>query len=68
LRTFEVSLDTALRLADWIPAGVIKVAESGIDSAGDIHRLRQVGFDAFLVGEHLMRSGDPAEALRALLR
>ena len=68
LRTFQVSLDTALRLAERMPKGAIKVAESGIHTPDDIRRLRQAGFDAFLVGEHLMRSGDPAEALRALLQ
>ena len=68
LRTFEVSLDTSLKLAERMPAGVIKVAASGIHSAVDIHRLRQAGFDAFLVGEHLMRSGNPEQALQALLQ
>jgi indole-3-glycerol phosphate synthase len=68
LRTFEVSIKTSLLLAERMPDGVVKVAESGIDSAQDVNRLRAVGFDAFLVGEHLMRSGDPAEALRALLQ
>ncbi len=67
LNTFEVSLDTALRLAEKIPAGVVKVAESGIHSAADVARLRAAGYQAFLVGEHLMRSGDPAGALQALL-
>jgi indole-3-glycerol phosphate synthase len=67
LHTFEVNLQTALRLAQKIPAGAIKVAESGIHSAKDIQRLTAAGYDAFLVGEHLMKSGDPANALRALL-
>ncbi len=68
LRTFEVSLETSLRLVERIPDGVLKVAESGIHSAADVHRLRQAGFQAFLVGEHLMLSDDPAQALRALLQ
>ena len=67
LRTFEVDLATSLRLAARIPAGVVKVAESGIRSAADISVLRQAGFQAFLVGEHLMRSADPEHALRDLL-
>jgi indole-3-glycerol phosphate synthase len=50
-----------------IPAGVIKVAESGIDSAADIARLHDAGFDAFLIGESLMRAPNPGEALCALL-
>ena len=65
LRTFEVTLETSLRLADKIPAGTVKVAESGIESREDVRRL--AGFDAFLVGEHLMRSSDAAAALRELL-
>ena len=67
LHTFAVDLQTALRLAEQIPAGILKVAESGIRSAKDIQRLSEAGYDAFLVGEHLMTSGDPARELRALL-
>jgi indole-3-glycerol phosphate synthase len=46
---------------------VLKVSESGITAARDIERLRAAGFQAFLVGEHLMRSADPAAALNALV-
>ena len=67
LTTFEATLETSLRLAAHIPPGVLKVSESGIRSARDIERLREAGYQAFLVGEHLMKSPDPAEALRALL-
>jgi len=67
LNTFEVTLETSLRLAPHIPAGVLKVSESGIGSARDIERLREAGYQGFLVGEHLMKSADPAEALRTLL-
>ena len=67
LHTFEVSLETSLDLADQIPSGVVRVAESGIHSSVDIERLRAAGYEAFLVGEHLMKSGDPVAALRALL-
>jgi indole-3-glycerol phosphate synthase len=66
LHTFEVTLETSLRLVEKIPAGVIKVTESGIHSSADVQRLRDAGYDAFLVGEHLMKSKDPAAALRAL--
>jgi indole-3-glycerol phosphate synthase len=68
LRTFECSIETSLRLAPLIPPGVVKVSESGIRSAEDIHTLRQAGYNAFLIGEHFMRSRDPLGALRALLR
>lgn len=67
LRTFEVSLETSERLARRMPEGIVKVAESGIHSREDVERLRASGFHAFLVGEHLMKSGDPAAALRALI-
>ncbi|MGA3040522.1 MAG: indole-3-glycerol phosphate synthase TrpC [Bryobacteraceae bacterium] len=67
LNTFQVAIETSLRLAPRIPPGVLKVSESGIGSARDIERLRAAGYRAFLVGEHLMKSADPAEALRALL-
>ena len=67
LHTFEVSLETSLRLAEKIPTGVVRVAESGIHSSADVRRLHAAGYQAFLVGEHLMKSGDPAGALKALL-
>jgi indole-3-glycerol phosphate synthase len=67
LSTFEVSLDTSLALIDRIPPSVVRVTESGIFTAQDIARLRQAGFDAFLIGESLMRQPDPGVALEALL-
>lgn len=67
LTTFEVTLETSLRLAARIPDGVVRVAESGIHSAADVRRLMAAGFQAFLVGEHLMRATDPAASLRELV-
>jgi indole-3-glycerol phosphate synthase len=67
LHTFEVTLNNSFDLVKRIPAGIIKVAESGIDSAADIARLRDAGFEAFLVGESLMRAASPGDALRNLL-
>jgi indole-3-glycerol phosphate synthase len=67
LHTLRVDLNTSLRLAGMMPASVLKIAESGIESGDDIVRLRQAGFDAFLVGESLMRAPRPGEALQALL-
>jgi len=66
LHTFEVTLETSLRLAEKIPANVIKVSESGIQARADVARLAAAGFQAFLVGEHLMKSADPEAALREL--
>jgi indole-3-glycerol phosphate synthase len=66
LRTFSVHLDTSLRLSSLFPAGVLAVSESGILSADDVRLLGGAGYRAFLVGEHLMKSPDPAAALEAL--
>ncbi len=68
LRTFEVNPDTSLALVDRIPSGVVRVTESGISTAADIARLHKAGFDAFLIGESLMRQPDPGAALAALLK
>ena len=68
LRTFHVDLETAFRLAERFPAGVVRVAESGIHSAEDVARLRAAGYDAFLVGQSLMRAESPGEVLRELMR
>jgi indole-3-glycerol phosphate synthase len=67
LRTFQVDLKTAFDLAEKFPAGVVRVAESGIHSAENMARLRVAGYDAFLVGESLMRASSPGDALRELL-
>ena len=56
LHTFQVNLETALRLAAKIPENCLAVAESGIQSGADISRLRAAGYDAFLVGESLMKA------------
>jgi len=66
LRTFEVSLETSIRLNAHIPLNTLRVAESGIRSGADIARLRRVGYQAFLVGESLMRQPSPGDALRKL--
>jgi len=67
LKTFAVRLENSLELVDRIPASVVRVAESGIATSEDVVRLRGAGFDAFLIGESLMRQADPAEALAALV-
>ncbi|HWF07868.1 MAG TPA: indole-3-glycerol phosphate synthase TrpC [Bryobacteraceae bacterium] len=67
LRTFQVSLETSVQLAAEIPAGVIKVSESGIFNSQDVQRLMASGYDAFLVGEHLVKSGDPSRAIQELV-
>ncbi|SFM84621.1 indole-3-glycerol phosphate synthase TrpC [Thermodesulforhabdus norvegica] len=68
LKTFEVSVETTVRLAGLVDKKRhLVVCESGIKSPDDIRRVRDAGVHAFLVGEYLVRSGDPVSALRALL-
>lgn len=67
LVTFRVDTDRAVRVAASIPDGVLKVAESGIRDGTDAGRLRDAGYDAVLVGEHLVTSRDPALAVRQLV-
>ena len=61
--TFEVDHDRAERMAAAIPAGVVKVAESGVRDADDATRLADAGYDAILVGETLVTAADPAAEL-----
>jgi indole-3-glycerol phosphate synthase len=67
LATFDVDTDRAVRVAGAIPDGVVKVAESGIRSPADAARLAAAGYDAILVGEHLVTSADPGAALAGLV-
>jgi len=67
LRSFEVDAGLPLRLATQLPANVLRVAESGISSAGDIRPLARAGYQAFLIGESLMRAESPGGALRQML-
>jgi len=67
LKTFDVRLETSIDMIDCIPTSVVRIAESGISAGDDLARLRNAGFDAFLIGETLMRRADPGAALAALL-
>ena len=67
LGSLTVSIDTSLRLAPLLPNTVLRVSESGIESRADLDRLRDAGYEAFLIGERLMREDDPGAALLALL-
>jgi indole-3-glycerol phosphate synthase len=67
LKTLEVKLETSFALVEAIPDDCIAVCESGIRDGAEIKRLRGAGFDAFLIGEHLMTQADPAAALSALI-
>lgn len=68
LVTFEVDTARAVRVAGSLPDGVVRVAESGIVDAADAGRLAGSGYHAVLVGESLVTSADPAEAVGALRR
>jgi indole-3-glycerol phosphate synthase len=67
LVSFEVDHGRAARMAGVIPAGAVKVAESGVRDGADARRLSEVGYDAILVGETLVTSGDPARAIADLI-
>jgi indole-3-glycerol phosphate synthase len=67
LRTLEVRVETSVELVAAIPDECVAVCESGLRTHEDLTRLRAAGFDAFLIGEHLMAQPDPAAALSALL-
>lgn len=66
LRTFETRLETTLELLPRVPADRLLVTESGIHTASDVATMRNAGVHAFLVGESLMRGGEPGEAYAAL--
>jgi indole-3-glycerol phosphate synthase len=66
LTSLRVDLNTAARLLPQAPPGTVKVVESGISSPTDVMRFHDIGADAFLVGEAIVRSPDAAEAIRKL--
>jgi indole-3-glycerol phosphate synthase len=67
LKTLTVRMETSYELIEDISDDCLAVAESGLRTHADLRDLRQAGFDAFLIGEHLMQSPDPAAALFQLL-
>lgn len=67
LKTLEVNLDTAFELIQKIPSHILRVAESGISTNTQLQSLFEAGYDAFLVGESLMREDDISLAVRKLL-
>ena len=67
LHTLEVRMETSLELGETIPEDRVAVSESGLRSAQDLRKLSAAGFDAFLIGESLMREPDPGAALERLI-
>ncbi|MFN3701496.1 MAG: indole-3-glycerol phosphate synthase TrpC [Alphaproteobacteria bacterium] len=67
LKTLEVNIDTAFALAEKIPDKYLKVAESGIGSYEDVTALKNAGYQAFLIGESLMRQNDVTLATKKIL-
>lgn len=68
LKTFEVDLENSARLLQKLPAGKVKVAESGIHSAEVASELKGIGFDGLLIGEQFMKTIDPVGACRRFIR
>ncbi len=67
LKTFEVSIETSLQLAELIPAEFVKISESGISNPQNIRTLRQAGYQGFLIGENFMKTPDPGLACQAFI-
>jgi len=67
LKTFQISLKTSERLIAEAPPDSVVISESGLQSAESLCHLRSLGFRGFLIGEALMRAGDPEAALRDLI-
>jgi len=64
LKTFEVDVETSVKLANLIPNRFVKISESGISGPKEIHYLRENGFKGFLIGETFMKTENPGEACR----
>jgi indole-3-glycerol phosphate synthase len=68
LKNFTTDITTSEKLALKIPNGYLKISESGISNPEAIHRLKQLGFDGFLIGEHFMQSPVPQQACMELIK
>lgn len=67
LKTMKVDLKTSYEMIDELPKSSILVSESGLNNAEDVKKLREVGYHGFLMGEHFMRTPNPAEALKQFI-
>ena len=66
LKDFSVDTDNSRRLRELIPRNILFVSESGVSNAGDVKKLREIGADAVLIGETLMRANDKKAKLDEL--
>ena len=62
LKTFEVDIENSIRLAKQLPKEMVKVAESGISNAEVVNRMKNEGFEGFLIGENFMKTDNPGES------
>jgi indole-3-glycerol phosphate synthase len=67
LQTFETHISQSIELADLIPENLIKVSESGINTAEEVLKLKSVGYQGFLIGENFMRSATPGKACKEFI-
>ena len=68
LQTFAVDIQNSVGLVDKIPAGFLKISESGIHSPDDIITLKKTGFSGFLMGEYFMSTSDPGKACKEFIQ
>jgi indole-3-glycerol phosphate synthase len=68
LKTFVVDIENSIKLAGMLPADISKIAESGIDSPETIIRLKNQGFDGFLIGENFMKTSNPGLAFKEFVQ
>ncbi len=68
LKTFSVDLNRSLELSGMIPAGKLKISESGIHAASDVHLLRRAGYHGILIGEQFMKTKDPGRAFHDFVK
>jgi len=68
LKTFQVDIQTSIRLSKLIPEGKVKISESGISEVASIYQLKDAGFSGFLVGENFMKAAEPGLAFAAFTK
>lgn len=68
LKTFEVNINTSIKLSNMIPEKFLKISESGISNYSEIRKLREYGFKGFLIGELFMKNNDPGKEVSDLIK